>query len=242
MNACSPFASTAPVVPDSIEQVVDPDGSTWETFGFLDLNDDTFTLQRRWRMLPSDVVKRKVEELVRVVEANTGRRASKRDRADIKMEAEAMLLPRALIKHKEVRVTFRNGRMYIWSSSKKLIDLAITWCVTTLGVVVSPIQTVDVAGWLTDLLGSDHLGDKAVLENGDGKIRVANVSVDAGHISRHIEQDGYRIVQAELVDGYTLKAGPVFTSLAFESDDAGILLAVALVDKVLGQLSVDEEL
>lgn len=99
------------------------------------------------RKVPSDTLKKRVEELSAQVEDNTGRKPGKKQRAELKEQAELELLPQAFVKTSTTLVwTDReNLRLVIDTASPSRAEDVITALVKTLdGFSVSMLQTKDV--------------------------------------------------------------------------------------------------
>lgn len=116
-------------------EATDPTGSQWRTLGFLPITgDDDFVidiqgagflscLQINERNLPGAVLREKVLERVLDIQARQGRKAGKKEIAEIKDDVALELLPKAFIKRKLVPVMFlSNGMVLVFSSSTKVCD------------------------------------------------------------------------------------------------------------------------
>ncbi len=115
-------------------------------------------LMTEQRLLPASVVRRRTEELMREAEQATGRKPGKRQRQQIKEQAQMELLPRAFTRQIPIDLWIDPGRglLAIDTTSLSRAEAVVTELVRSLdGLVIEPIQTQEspstvMAAWLTD--------------------------------------------------------------------------------------------
>lgn len=125
---------------DNLEsmEAEDPKGSQWRHGGFIrPIEGDDFLISmdgRGWlacvqineRNLPGAVIREKVLEKALALADSTGRKPGKKEVAQLRDEVELELLPKAFIKRKLVPIMFVGKRVYVFSSSAKVVDDVLT--------------------------------------------------------------------------------------------------------------------
>jgi recombination associated protein RdgC len=110
------------------------------------------------RLLPAAVVRRRFNELVREAEQATGRPPGRRQKQQLKEQAQMELMPRAFTRQTPVEVWIdpASGLLAINTSSLSRAEAVVTELVRSLeGVSVEPVQTQEspasvMAAWLQD--------------------------------------------------------------------------------------------
>lgn len=110
------------------------------------------------RQVPASVVQRRVDELAATIEATTGRKPGKKERRDLKKDAEAALLTHAFSRQQATWVWLdpSTRRLVLDTTSSAVSDDIVTALVKLLdGFAVEPIDTatspaVAMAVWLTE--------------------------------------------------------------------------------------------
>lgn len=112
----------------------DPVGASWQAAGFIrPIEGDEFLLpidgaghlacvQINERNLPGAVIKEAMIEKAAKTEDLTGRKPGKKEMAQIRDEVELDLLPKAFIKRKLVPILFAGNKLFVFSSSGKVVD------------------------------------------------------------------------------------------------------------------------
>lgn len=115
-------------------EATDPVGSQWRALGFIPpIADDEFMLsldgagwlacvQINERNLPGAVIREKVLEKALAIGEAQGRKPGKKEIAQIKDDVLLELLPKAFIRRKLVPIMFVGKRVYVFSSSAKVVD------------------------------------------------------------------------------------------------------------------------
>ncbi len=121
---------------DELEEreAFDPVGSQWRGIGFIrPVEGDDFLIEidgAGWlacvqineRNLPGAVIREKVLEKALAQEQMTGRKAGKKELAQIRDDVELELLPKAFIRRKLVPIMFIGKKVFVFTSSAKIID------------------------------------------------------------------------------------------------------------------------
>lgn len=110
------------------------------------------------RQVPASVVQRRVDEMAATIEATKGRKPGKKERRDLRKDAEAALLPQAFARQQATWVWLdpSTRRLVLDTTSSAVSDDIITALVKLLdGFAVEPIDTatsptVAMAAWLTE--------------------------------------------------------------------------------------------
>lgn len=116
--------------------VQDPSGSQWSQMGFVppvDYSEDLafipahsrvvlLCIETRSRILPGPTLRKAVEVRVEKLEQNQGRKLSRKERAELREDEEAVLLPRAFVKASRVHVAIDGDRVFVFSSSAKVAE------------------------------------------------------------------------------------------------------------------------
>jgi DNA recombination-dependent growth factor C len=115
-------------------EAFDPVGSQWRGIGFIrPIEGDDFLIEidgAGWlacvqineRNLPGAVIREKVLEKALAQEQTTGRKAGKKELAQIRDDVELELLPKAFIRRKLVPVMLIGKKVFVFTSSAKIID------------------------------------------------------------------------------------------------------------------------
>jgi recombination associated protein RdgC len=153
------------------------------------------------RMLPSSVVKRRVDEQAAQIEASTGRKPGKKERRDLTEEAVAALLPQAFTRQQSTWVWLDpvHQRMVLDTTSNARADDIITalvkvldgFSVELLDTTTSP--TVAMAAWLTDPDAPEgfSVGKECELKSADetqAVVRYARHALLTDEVKAHIAQ------------------------------------------------------
>ncbi len=110
------------------------------------------------RVLPSAVVKRRVDELVAQIESTSGRKPGKKEKKELKEQAVLELLPMAFTKRSAITVWLdpASKRLVLDTGSASRADDAVTQLVKAAsGLKVAPLATAEspaavMAAWLVD--------------------------------------------------------------------------------------------
>ena len=154
------------------------------------------------KTVPSDVLKRKVDEQVAHIEQTTGRKPGKKERREIKDDARLAMLPLAFAKRSSTLMWVNSKDSYIAidASSQSKADEAITELIKALdGLALQLVNTkmspgTCMAHWLTD---SDNLPEKfsidrqcelRAFDETKARVKYANHSLDIEEIREHIAQ------------------------------------------------------
>lgn len=115
-------------------------------------------LMTEQRLLPASVVRRRTEELVHEAEQTSGRKPGKRQRQQLKEQAQMELLPRAFTRQTPVDLWIdpARGLLAIDTTSLTRAEAVVTELMRSLdGLIIEPIQTQEspsavMAAWLSD--------------------------------------------------------------------------------------------
>ena len=154
-------------------------------------------VQIETRTVPASEIAKLVDRRAKEIEGETGRKAGKKQRRELKDEAVLELMPKAFPKLARVLVWIDplQGLLVVDSSSTSKTDAVITLIVQALGLKVAPL-TMQVApaammrAWLhvAQGLGPFDLGTECELkaEGTKATVRYANLSVDAPEVRAHV--------------------------------------------------------
>lgn len=115
----------------------DPAGSSWRYMGFAEVSPNEHVIdvqgvaklclvQLNERILPGAVLREKVAERAASIMEREGRKAGKKEWAQIRDEVEFELLPTAFIRRKLIPVMFVSEMVLIFTSSSKVCDDVVT--------------------------------------------------------------------------------------------------------------------
>ncbi|RZS58454.1 recombination-associated protein RdgC [Sphaerotilus mobilis] len=154
------------------------------------------------KVLPGSVVKRRIDEMAERIEADTGRKPGKKQRKDMKDQAQLELLPQAFTKQLGLPVWIapQEGLLMIDAASTARADEVITLLTKGLaGFSIEPIHTAlapatAMAGWL--LAGATRPGEgempEAAIEppavftiDRDCELKAPDVSKSVVRYARH---------------------------------------------------------
>lgn len=211
----------------------DPSGGQWRTMGFvapikfeglrvsLDGMGDLFGVQINERILPGKVRDEQVVKAVAKLEADEGRKISKKEFAELREQVEFDMLPRAFIRRTLIPVIFTGSYLLICTSSSKRADDVIALLKAAFGEGFKPQRllinnyTLGVSGILTDAAKNSQIiepadsedesdfytTDCAVLKGKNKRtIRVKDKPIDDGDIQALLKQD-YSVVELGLRKG-----------------------------------------
>lgn len=146
--------TAVPHIFDNLEsrETFDPTGSQWRGMGFIrPIDGDDFLLgldgagwlacvQINERNLPGAVIREKVLERALALGEQQGRKVGKKEIAQLKDDVLLELLPKAFIRRKLVPIIFVGKRIYVFSTSAKVVDdvCALLMNVATMDDMFSP--------------------------------------------------------------------------------------------------------
>jgi recombination associated protein RdgC len=147
-------------------------------------------VRRQQRKVPAETLRKRVDELAKTFEQETGRKAGAKRRRELKDEALLELLPQAFTKDTTalVLIECHRDRLVIESTSNGMLDGVLTTLSKSIpGFVAMPWNTVDSpASWMAKrLMECDgggftlDVGSALVLENDMGR-RVSWANADLG--------------------------------------------------------------
>ena len=156
-------------------------------------------LQTESKLLPSSVVKRRVDEIAAQIEQQTGRQPGKREKRDLKEQATLELLPQAFTRQGATRIWIdpKAGALIIDASSAKRAEDVITLLTKHLpGFGVRALQTAlapaaAMAAWLTEGAAPEpfHLERECELKAADelrATVRYTRHHLDIDEVREHI--------------------------------------------------------
>lgn len=190
------------------------------------------------KVVPGDVLRRKVDEQVAHIEETTGRKPGKKERREIKDDARLAMLPLAFAKRSAtlIWVNVKDSYIAIDASSQSKADEAITMLIKAFdGLALQLVNTqqspgTSMAQWLTN---SDNLPEKfsidrqcelRAFDESKARVKYANHSLDIEEIREHIAMGKMPInlsmtwnerVSFTLTEGLTLKK-LAFLNVCFE--------------------------
>lgn len=181
----------------------DPVGTQWRQMGFIAVVDDEFMLnvdgagqlacvQINERNLPGAVIREKVMEKALALGEAQGRKVGKKEMAQIKDDVLLELLPKAFIRRKLVPIMFVGKRIYIFSSSAKVVDDVIALLMH--------------AAEMDDMFKPQFLLD-LVERNVDGELtQLAKAAVsENGYEENYLETSDYAVLKGENKQTITVK-------------------------------------
>jgi len=158
------------------------------------------SMLKQQRMLPPKVVKAAVEEKAAEVEANEGRKVTRKEKTAFKEQITEELLPRAFIDSIKIDAWWdvEKNRIIINSGSRARCEELLDLLRATLGSLkATPLstQTLPIRAmttWVSDAQSRPanlQLGDKATLKakGDDGKIAATQVDLDSDEIQQLLE-------------------------------------------------------
>lgn len=158
------------------------------------------SMLKQQRMLPPKVVKAAVEEKAAEVEANEGRKVTRKEKTAFKEQITEELLPRAFIDSVKIDAWWdvEKNRIIINSGSRARCEELLDLLRETLGSLkATPLstQTLPIRAmttWVSDAQSRPanlQLGDKATLKakGDDGKIAATQVDLDSDEIQQLLE-------------------------------------------------------
>ena len=147
------------------------------------------------RLLPSAVVKRRVDERAAQIEQATGRKPGKKQQKEIKEEVVLDLLPQAFTKQAAIKVWLdpKDRLLMIDASSPAKADEVVTHLVKALdGIVLTPLHTAQSpAAWLTsgEAPSGFSVDRECELKSPDetkSAVRYARHALDIDEVRQHI--------------------------------------------------------
>ena len=171
--------------------------------------DDLLRVRIERRSVPSEAIKRKVEEAAKLIEQETGRKPGKKHRKELAEQAWFELAPKAFVRTQHVNVWIARslGLLVVDCNSQSLADDVVTVLVRSipgieLGVLqthLTPVTLMD--GWLRDSLGIEafQLGRNALLKSNEPlrASRFKNIAMESGQIGQALS-DGLLPAELEL--------------------------------------------
>lgn len=220
-NTGKPFRSVDFVAFDEHE-VEDPSPTSWGSVGFARFAGDELFIdvqgagfmamvQFNERILPGSVQKEKIAERLAAMEEQDGRKAGKKQYAQVRDDVIMEMLPMALIKRKLIPVLFIGERLFIFTTSAKKCDDTLLLLIRAMPadtISASPLMncvTNNIVGTLTTMAkeggsetdfadGHDRYDtfettDVAVIK-GENKetIRIKDKDIDARDVQELLKQ------------------------------------------------------
>ncbi len=158
------------------------------------------TALRQERMLPASVVKEEVDEQVAEIEANEGRKVTRKEKTALKEQVTENLLPRAFVRSQRIDLWWDTQRQLIGVnvSSRSRAEDVLDLLRETLGSLkVTPLsaQTLPIRAmttWLGDTASRPadlQLGDNVELKakGDDGVVRGRQVDLDSDEMQQLLE-------------------------------------------------------
>jgi len=199
-------------------------------------------LKTEQKILPAPVVKRRVEEMAKAIEQQTGRKPGKKERKNLKEEATLELLSKAFTRQTTTRAWMTHGLLAIDATTTSRADTLISLLVEAVPTLqLSLLQTQDspVAGmtmWLMDGVGP---GEFSI--DRDGEIKAVDETKSVVRYQRH--QLDTEEVRSHLVAGMQpTKLAMTFSDrVSFVLTDSLQLRRIALLDLTMEGRSGDED-
>ncbi len=151
------------------------------------------------RTVPASAVKKRVDELAKQIEGQTGRKPGKKQRKELAEDAKLELLPRAFPRQTSVQVwiDLRSGILAIDAGSASRAGLAVEALVFARNnLVVTPLQTVEspaavMKSWLCEGEATDgfQIDTEIELKRDDeagATVSYKNHELNASDMARHI--------------------------------------------------------
>lgn len=158
------------------------------------------TLLVEQKVLPGTVVKRRVDALAARIEADTGRKPGKKQRKELKDQAQLELLPQAFTREARLPVWIapQQGWLAIDAASAARADEVITLLTKGLhGFSVEPLHTAlapatAMAGWLLDgeppaAFGIDRDCELKAPDESKAVVRYARHALDTEEVRAHVQ-------------------------------------------------------
>lgn len=208
----------------------DPSGSSWRSMGFvppipgedqLIVSTDVgkmLCVQINERILPGKVRDEELKKRLSKLEAQEGRKPSKKEYAELRDQTEFDLLPRAFVRRSNVYVAFVKGpvpmghtTMLVFTSSQKKADDIVTLLLMALGENLKP-QQFETAESMPSVLTGAVVGDydtagqwepgRSAVLKGSAKrtVRVKDADIADSRIVALIK-DGYAIHEMSIEHG-----------------------------------------
>ena len=157
------------------------------------------TLMTEQRVLPSSVVKRRVDELAQSIEQESGRAPGRKQRKELKEQVTQELLPQAFTRQAPIKVWLnpKQHLLLIDASSPAKAEGVVTLLVKMLdGFAVAPLQTalspvVAMTAWLADGAAPDGfaVARECELKSADEQksvVRYARHGLDTDDVKQHL--------------------------------------------------------
>jgi len=145
-----------------------------------------FVYQREDKILPASVIKDHVEEKIKVIFDQEGRRVSRKERGGIKDEIIFELLPRAFTRKSQVPCFIAGGKIFIGTSSANRAEEIISKVREALGSFPClPIERVNL-----DELARNGEDGKIIAQE---KIKLVQVKGEATSTNKHLPVDSAEI-------------------------------------------------
>lgn len=185
-HVCLSGAELSNAIPEPT--VRDPDATQWSSVGFshpdyfgespvFEGADGTraFMVELRERVLPGKVIQTKLAERMADIEERQGYKCGRKQRAELRDEVIAALLPTAFIKPVNILCMVAGNYLMIGTGSARLVDLVIEALRNVAPVSFKHLaKDRSVGKWMTDLLlnnstdsGMFKSGTAAVLRNAE---------------------------------------------------------------------------
>lgn len=195
------------------------------------------------KSVPSDVVKRKVDEQVAHIEATTGRKPGKKERRELADEVRLSLLPMAFSKLASTLVWIdpEAGLIVVDSASQIKVDEVMTMLVRAMdGVIIQMTMTTSspascMAMWLTDQEAPEYFSLDRECE-----LKATDESKSVVRYGRHpldIEEVKTHILSGKMPTRLALTYND---RVSFVLTDAGTLKKIALLESVFESSKASE--
>lgn len=207
----------------------DPVAGSWGTIGFAQPSPNEYVIdlqgagtlcliQLNTRNLPGKTRDEKVAELVSAIEEREGRKVSRREYAELRSEAELILLPKAFIRRTFVPVIFSKGFIYVFTSSTKRCQdvfgllfralrptgdkLTIHNLDTSVKQPVGPLLKLIAIEGSSEFMDTDEMygefrsGTEAALRGADREvIRIKDRSIASAEVQEVVKLDKYAVTK-----------------------------------------------
>lgn len=196
--------------------IVDPSGSNWGSMGFIRpiATDEALCLynksaklllmcvESRQRILPGENLRAAVEKRITRLEARQGHKLHKKERAQVRDEVEAEMLPKCLIRSTRCYIVIKDERVIVFTGSAKVSEDVTAMIRKAVGSF--PVEYVtneyDMSFLLTETLkqgvytsnhGSMYPRDAATLQTmikgeGRGRITLKEENLETDTIKEHL--------------------------------------------------------
>lgn len=213
-----------------------------------------FTVRIDQKLVPGSVLKAETQKLAQKVEADTGHKVGKKERAELKEQALYTLLEHAFVRTTLVTCYHHTATnmLIIPTNNKTVAQRIVTLLVNAVGSVkTTTINVADVKGGLTTRLKKWLEGDldafagmdptsEVQLEQDDRKVSVRMTDLDSAHAalteamasSFTVKALGLRFMagtEMRLTDSFQLR-GISFANAVVEDDDMDVFASEAAIE------------